>query len=864
MQRVRRIRQPQVTTRVSSLGGSVKRADISRQLDQENVFATVTGDTALIPPFDPSFLASCVERSNMLKQCIAAIVVNVTSGGFQPVQTRDDMEMELGEKEELVSFIESVNSDESLATMLAKVADDYETYGYSFIEAIRDRKGRMSVWRHAPAHSVRLLPKDEDNPQPVTYDIARGPRVVNVTEYRSFRRYVQIVGGRTRYFKEFGDKRKLHMDTGAFDTAPRTCEATELIHIRQHSPDPYGVPRWINQLPSILGSRESEECNLRYFEDNTVPPMILSVSGGRLTKQSYGELKSLLNDQGVGKERQHKIMLIEAVPEREGLDDKGSVSVRIDKLTDSRQSDGLFKEYDEGNQAKVRSSFRLPPVAVGLSQDVTFACYDEQTQTLTDHGWVGIDEWRDGMKIACVAPGTGGIEFHEPEAGLQSYDVEGVSMYRILTEQQDMCVTPNHRMLFASGKEAEWTVQPIEQMVDRHRVYLRTSGDYQDGTGLSEFLVPESPYGGGVAARDAAVGSVATDTVLEWIGCYIADGCIRQNGNAVSIGAKKPRKVLHFTELHDTLEDAGFRVRRSHETAGTYFTVSHKGFVTWLAANAGTSSATKRIPDFVWGLPAAQLRVLFDALMSCDGTWDAREGRTSGSYSTVSPQLADDMQRLSVLLGYRASVREDRPGTYGHLPLFRVMLSRKGTCQVYPDRHITREQYTGRVYCFTVPTGVFVTRRNGKVAMQGNTANVSAAIAESQVYRPLRDMFDEVLNKRLVNGEQGMALRTCKLVSRVPAITNGETLIKSLTALNVMGALTPRMANDAANSILQIELPQYPAKGEQGYEDWTDRPSMFITRGVKSQDGQDGKDATSKQVEKDGNPAMTAPEHGNE
>lgn len=516
MQHVRRMRQPKVTTRATSIG-MARRADTSRQINEDTTFSSIAGEAPLIPPYSPDFLEMCVERSNTLKQCITAMVVNVTSGGYEVTQVSRNINMDAGEVEEAESFIDSVNSEESLSTMLTKVVDDYETYGYAFIEVIRDRKGRISLLRYMPSATCRLLPKDENNPQPVSYDIARGRRTVNVTEHRAFRRYVQVVSGRIRFFKEFGDQRDLHMDTGKFDEVPKNMQATEVIHLRQHSPDPYGVPRWINQLPSVLGSRESEECNLRYFEDNTVPPMILSVSGGRLTKQSYTEMKGLLEKQGVGRERQHKIMLIEAVPEREGLDDKGSVSVKLDKLTDSRQSDGLFKEYDEGNQAKIRSSFRLPPVAIGLSQDTTFA-----------------------------------------------------------------------------------------------------------------------------------------------------------------------------------------------------------------------------------------------------------------------------------------------------------------------------------------------------------TARVSAFVAESQVYRPARDALDEMLNKRLVQSEQGLHLQTVRITSRVPSITDPESLIKSLTALNVMGALTPRTANETSNRILQIELPEYPKVGEEGYEEWMDKPILFVTRGVKSQDGQEVKGDETKNVEGDGDISQKQPEHGNE
>jgi hypothetical protein len=37
---------------------------------------------------------------------------------------------------------------------------------------------------------------------------------------------------------------------------------------------------------------------------------------------------------------------------------------------------------------------------------------------------------------------------------------------------------------------------------------------------------------------------------------------------------------------------------------------------------------------------------------------------------------------------------------------------------------ITKEKYTGKVWCVSVPSGFFVTERNGKFAIQGNSAQV--------------------------------------------------------------------------------------------------------------------------------------------
>ncbi|NDB86387.1 MAG: hypothetical protein EB127_27370 [Alphaproteobacteria bacterium] len=35
---------------------------------------------------------------------------------------------------------------------------------------------------------------------------------------------------------------------------------------------------------------------------------------------------------------------------------------------------------------------------------------------------------------------------------------------------------------------------------------------------------------------------------------------------------------------------------------------------------------------------------------------------------------------------------------------------------------LTKQHYNGKVWCFTVPTGLFVTRRNGRISIQGNSA----------------------------------------------------------------------------------------------------------------------------------------------
>lgn len=360
----------------------VNRADdsTSRQIANQDEFlglSGISGAQIVLPtPYNIHTLFNLIEQSNMLRQCIDAFVTNTVMTGWETDASVRDRKIVMGEKNELQSFIDHANSEESLQTVMEKVVRDRESVGFGFLEIIRDALGDIAILRNAPALYTRLCPKHPDE-QLVEYDVPRGRRITSVREYRKFRRYIQIVAGKQVWFKEFGDPRKMDFRNGCFeneDGYDPKYQATEIYHFKNPSNEAYGVPRWINQLPSIIGSREAEEVNMRYFQDNTVPPIMLTVSNGRLTQQSYRELVKTINEDGIGSDRQNKIMLIEAIGEGDSLDGKsGNVDLKVEKLTDQRQSDGLFKSYDEGNMGKVRSSFRLPPVIVGMSQDVNFA-----------------------------------------------------------------------------------------------------------------------------------------------------------------------------------------------------------------------------------------------------------------------------------------------------------------------------------------------------------------------------------------------------------------------------------------------------------------------------------------------------------
>ena len=112
------------------------------------------------------------------------------------------------------------------------------------------------------------------------------------------------------YFKEFDDPRTVDSKTGkayssleeahaaVIATGTRLEDfrpATEVLTFKITSTrGVYGVPRWIGVLLSVMGNRQAEEVNFLYFENRSVPPMALIVSGGRLNGDTVNKLEDYI------------------------------------------------------------------------------------------------------------------------------------------------------------------------------------------------------------------------------------------------------------------------------------------------------------------------------------------------------------------------------------------------------------------------------------------------------------------------------------------------------------------------------------------------------------------------------------------
>jgi PBSX family phage portal protein len=378
---------------------------------------------ALEPPYDPEALCLLTEHSNSLRQNVDAYATNIDGFGHRlepaidftaddasehiadaiylerlAAQERGDLSPESAlqpteaevterlqelvqlariERARLESFFDFCCFDHSFVDLRRRTRQDLEVTGNAFWEVLRDGGGQIARLVYVPSYSVRLLTLDEE-PVEVEDRVRISPVTLDrVTTRRRLRCYVQIQGVERVCFKSLGDPRVVSRQTGQVfadatalvDADPADGPATELVHFAVHSPrSPYGVPRWVGTMLAVLGSRQMEEVNYLYFENKSVPPLALLISGGRLSDASVPRIERFIEENLKGKANFHRILILEA----EGggaATDATRAKIELRPLTDAQQQDALFQLYDERNIDKVGSSFRLPKLLRGESKD---------------------------------------------------------------------------------------------------------------------------------------------------------------------------------------------------------------------------------------------------------------------------------------------------------------------------------------------------------------------------------------------------------------------------------------------------------------------------------------------------------------
>lgn len=361
----------------------------SRQVDYDSLFDAfekeACGGTVILlkPPYLPGKMYELAEQSSKLSACIQAYIDNVDGYGYDitsGVSDDDNIQSENNPMvQELRDFFDQPNDVDTFRLIRERLRRDLETTGNAFLEVIRDMEGKPVMMFWVDAKRVRISVTRD--PVIQTVYVNRKGQEIPVQAEKRYRSYCMLTsegsatGPRARYFKQFGDTRVMEATTG--ELFPEGTEvrmpASEIIHFKLGN-DVYGVPRWIGALLSVMGSWKSNLVNYDLFDNQGIPPMIVTVTGGMLTDDSYADLVSLFR-KAKGARNFSKLLVLEAEGTGGSLDGKETApALDIKNMTEYRKEDAMFLNYMEHCNVDIqKNGFRLPGMFLGQSDDANYA-----------------------------------------------------------------------------------------------------------------------------------------------------------------------------------------------------------------------------------------------------------------------------------------------------------------------------------------------------------------------------------------------------------------------------------------------------------------------------------------------------------
>lgn len=305
----------------------------------------------IIPPYNLDELASFYETSFANHAAINAKAANTVGLGYHfelSSSTKEKLEQASSDdqlmrayakierqKDELKTWIEERNDEDTFTHVLEKMLIDLESTGNGYIEVGRTVAGEIGYIGHIPSTTIRVRRLRDG--------------------------YVQIVNQQTVFFKNFQDKSGRNSVT----TDPRP---NELIHFKKYTPKNsyYGVPDSLAASYSIVGDQLAARYNVDYFENKAVPRYIVTLKGGKLSNESEDKLFRFLQS---GLRGQNHRTLFLPLP---GDSPDNKVEFKMEPVESGIQ-DGSFDKYRKANREDILMAHQMPISKVGSTGGASIA-----------------------------------------------------------------------------------------------------------------------------------------------------------------------------------------------------------------------------------------------------------------------------------------------------------------------------------------------------------------------------------------------------------------------------------------------------------------------------------------------------------
>ena len=363
----------------------------------------------------------------------------------------------------------------------------------------------------------------------------------------------------------------------------------------------------------------------------------------------------------------------------------------------------------------------LPPVppnnGILFGVDLGY-CYSEDTDVLTNRGWLKHKDITTKDKIACFNTDKNKIIWDNPlYVWEQSYKGD---MIEVSGKSTNFMVSPEHSVWvskYSGNKSQEYKKLKAKDLLKLKNNKFRVKiAAYVDNTeGPNTFKVPY--YYCKRKDRNNKSTTVGMGVWLQFLAWFISEGSATANKNwEINITQAKDR---YSSEIENVLNQLPYTVNKKEFTTKwgkqqINWRITCKELCLWLRRNCGVHSQNKKIPDFVFNCSSNNQELFLKTLLLGDGT--RLNCSRSPSYSSSSNTLLDQVQRLAISLGYSST-----KSFYNKYNMGKVSIMNRGFNELKRNKNVKRVNYDGKIYCLKTNTGFYVTRRKGKIAIQGNT-----------------------------------------------------------------------------------------------------------------------------------------------
>lgn len=331
-------------------------------------------------------------------------------------------------------------------------------------------------------------------------------------------------------------------------------------------------------------------------------------------------------------------------------------------------------------------------------------CVDGDTEFLTPEGFKSIRDYTDGDLVGQW--NFGKLEFVKPNAFIK--DEAGVMYHIHSSDALDMVLSENHDMVIITGK-GNVIKKQVKQVFENGTIKNGNHG----------FIPVSFQY-----EKNESNLYMTDDEICLQV-AFCADGTIIKGKDRDRVRVKKPHKIERMRAL---LKNTNTEYT---ETADNEFRIF------WFKPPI----ESRLLHQCLQGADSRQLRIIADEVQ----LWDGEEG----IFRTTKKKDADFVQfAFMASYGTNASISVDdrmgQPFGNGYTRksiLYKVYRKEVTKTQIKAslctNNTMTVERYfpsDGKMYCFSVPTGMLVLRRENRVFVTGNSGKDPTKVDRSAAY----------------------------------------------------------------------------------------------------------------------------------